>query len=285
MKLKAKLESMDGIDKAIAALYAPGTGDLEGSFILQVEAVDGFALEDVAGLKTSLQKDKSRIKQLSEQLKPFEGLDPEAAKKAMAKMGEMDSWDPEQKQKEWKERTQRQFETAAETRVKQATEKYELQQKELLKDNESLSSQLNRVLVEENAMRAMTNPEHKVASPKLLLPHVIARTKVERLDDGRRQVVVVDDEGNVRLSLKPGSKQAPMSIDELVAEMKTKEDYQIAFAGSGGSGPGIKPGSSGGSGNISKTDKERLKALPAEERLKELRRNEGANLSQQSANK
>ncbi len=83
-------------------------------------------------------------------------------------------------------------------------------------------------------------------SPKLLLPHIKSRMKVIE-QDGEFHARIVDDSGNVRIGKGQGS--APMTLSELVEEMKQDKEFAPAFRGTGSSGGGASrsSGSAGGS--------------------------------------
>ncbi len=78
--------------------------------------------------------------------------------------------------------------------------------------------------------------------PELLLPHVQKHVKV----DENFTVQVVDAKGDPRVN----GKGEPLSISDLIAEMRANEIYGRAFEGSGQSGSGTRPtnGSAGGTG-------------------------------------
>ncbi len=74
-----------------------------------------------------------------------------------------------------------------------------------------------------------------------LKPIVKQFVKVEH-QDGQAKFVVYDENGSQWYNTKTGD---PLTITELVSEMAQMEDYADLFAGSGNSGGGARPGSSG----------------------------------------
>lgn len=74
MALKLKLDTLDGLDDAIKALYVAKDGKFELS-------VDG--IEDTGGLKTALQKEREARAKLEGSLKAFDGVDPAQYKNLM----------------------------------------------------------------------------------------------------------------------------------------------------------------------------------------------------------
>lgn len=75
---------IDSIDKAPEALRPFYSQDsASGKFRLVVREVDGFALENVAGLRSTLQDQKAKHDRAQAALKAFEGLDPAKAREAL----------------------------------------------------------------------------------------------------------------------------------------------------------------------------------------------------------
>lgn len=82
-------------------------------------------------------------------------------------------------------------------------------------------------------------------TPRLLMPHMKTQVKVME-QDGQFVARVVDAAGNVRIGKGQGA--SPMSIAELVDEMKTSTEYAPAFRGTGSSGGGASRSAGGASG-------------------------------------
>lgn len=246
MALKAVLTSLDGIDDSIKALYV----EKDGKHILDVETVEGYALEDVSGLKTALGKERTTRERLERDVVKFKDLDPDKAREALAKLEELTSIDP------------------AKEADKIANTKFEAAKSQLLEKHQgdltardgkisSLEGLVDQLARKQEAIAAIA--EHK-GSVDLLLPHVLNITKSEVTDDGVR-VKVLQPDGNDRVN----GKGDPMSIRELVAEMRQSDIYGPAFEGSGQSGSGKQPNGGGGGapqkGNFGGTKEERAAAI------------------------
>ena len=96
--------------------------------------------------------------------------------------------------------------------------------------------------------------------PELLPPHVQKHVKV----DENYNVQVVDAKGDPRVN----GKGEPLSISDLIAEMKATEVYGRAFEGSGQSGSGMRPTNGTGGTGITrrsefKTEKDRAAFVDA----------------------
>ena len=226
MALKAILDTLDGLAADVAKEYTKGT---DGKFVLQVTPINGFALENVEGLKTALGKERENNRVATESIKAFEGLDPIKAREALTKITEMANWTPEQKVKEQIEAIKSQLVDA------HGKEKTTLEKK-----LQSYQKQLSNALITAAATQAIS--AHK-GIPDLLLPHVERQTRIRETGDGQLVVEVIDKDGNPRVD----GNGKPLSIEMLVEGMKASDTFARAFEGSGASGSGA--GNKGGAGN------------------------------------
>lgn len=231
MALKAILTTLDGLDENTKKLYV----EKNGKFVLDVEAADGWNLEDVTALKKALSKERDGHKTAIDQLKVFEGLDAEEARKAIEQLKELDG---------------KPLDKAVEERIKvregQLVGKHETERKKLSDRASKLQQQLEHELTVSAATRALAS---KGANTELLLPHIQRHLKVVEQGDRWLSQVVDPLSGNARISNKAGSTE-PMTLDELVAEFEQNPTYASGFPGSGNSGSGKTKGKdSGGSGS------------------------------------
>lgn len=100
---------------------------------------------------------------------------------------------------------------------------------------EALKGQLYNILVENTAKSAIAESKGDI---ELLMPFVSRNVKAVE-ENGEYKVYVVDGSGDVRYSGVTGQ---PMSINELVREMKTNERYARLFDSEAPSGGGFVPG-------------------------------------------
>lgn len=243
MALKAILDSLDGLSADVAKEYKKGD---DGKFRLDVTEVNGFALEDVAGLRSSLSKERENVRTLKEQSKTFEGLDPAKARDAIKKVEEMANWTPEQKVKEQIE--------AVKTQLLDAHGK----EKRALEDRQSkLTKQLEESMIRSVATQAIVELKGTKDAPMVMMPHIERQTRL-RETDGKYIVEVIGQDGNPRLT---GSQGTAMTIAQLVDEMKTQDAWAFCFEGKNAKG-------GGSSSNGGKTGGVDLSKLTPVERLK-----------------
>jgi hypothetical protein len=98
--------------------------------------------------------------------------------------------------------------------------------------NEALKNQLYGLMVTNTATSALIAAD--VLDPTLLMPFIREQVKVEE-EDGKFKVTVVNEAGDTRYS---GSTGEPMSIKELVTEMKATERYMPLFKSDAPTGGG-----------------------------------------------
>ncbi|WP_029581949.1 hypothetical protein [Bradyrhizobium sp. URHD0069] len=223
MALKAIVETIESVPEAARGFYKEN----EGKFILEVEPVDGFGLEDVSGLKNTLGKEMTLRKRLEKDVLKFKDIDPDKARDALARLEELGNIDPT---KEADKIVSERLEAAK----RQLLEKHG----EEIKTRDGRIGQLTKtvegLLIDQSATAALAESKGSV---ELLLPHVQKHTRV-REDNGRFVVEVVDKDGNARIGNAKGD---PMTIADLVQEMRQSDAFGRAFEGSGQSGSGTQP--------------------------------------------
>ncbi len=239
MALAPFVTTLEGLAEPVAKEYVKNEKD--GKFYLNVTPTEGFALENVKGLKDALSQERSRADTAEQKLTVFKDIDPAAARDALSKVDEMKNWTPEQKVRE-----------QIEAREAQLTTKYGNERKGLEEQIGVLKNQLQGMLVTNAATKAILDAE---GVPDLLLPIVERQVRMRAMANGEYVVEIVDGKNNPRVSPRPGISE-PMTIAELVAELKTSNTFARAFNGNGASGGGAtgvaKSGagaSGGGAGN------------------------------------
>lgn len=229
MALKAILDSIDSLPDAIKAEYRPGTADekLEGKFVLAVDAVSGFALENVDGLKSALGSERQTRQQLEGKITAFGDLDPVKVKTDLEKYEALKAIDPKQ---EAGKLAEAQFESAKAQLIAQHQQELE----PLKGETQKLRGEVSKLLVDAAAVTALSNAK---GSTDLLLPHVQRHTRVAE-KDGKFVVEVIDGSGVPRIGDSQGN---PMTIDQLVSEMKKDSKFARAFDADEPEGSGNRP--------------------------------------------
>lgn len=215
----------------------------EGMYYLDVIPSGGFALEPVDGLKSALQKERSRAETAERGLKTFDGIDPEKARKAEDRIKTLQAATSGEK-----------FEAEVQARMTSINEKHRLDLEGSDQEKAVLMGQLQEEIVNARAVAALNKLK---GNADLLLPHILARTKVVKVDlgDGKSRfeprVIDPSNPGQDLITKTPGS-TAPMALEELVSTMKENEVFAAGFEDVNASGFGSGNEGKGGGGGAKK---------------------------------
>ncbi|UST97768.1 hypothetical protein [Pseudomonas siliginis] len=226
MTLKFQLDSLEGVDESIQALYV----EKDGKFVLGIEGLP--QPEDVSGLKFKVQELLDEKKAEAEKRKAAEDQARLDREEALRKSGNV-----EELEKSW-------------------SEKYARREAELSGQLESTNATLQGQIRDLTVGRTATEIATTLAIPgsaKALLPHIERRLSVEQRD-GKPTVVVLDAAG----------KLSAATLDELKAEFTNDPAFGPLIAGSKASGGGAGGAGKGGGaakGNIGGTKEERQAAI------------------------
>lgn len=217
-KLKAVVDTLDSVPEPLRELY---TKDNDGKFRLDSDH------EDANGLRRNRDEVLREKRELAKKLEAFGELTPEEAQALL---------------KERSEREENKAKAAGEfEKLKgQLIEKHEKEKDSLTKKIGRLTSGLEKMLKRDRARSALLAAEGDV---DLMLPHVLDQLKVVEKGEDEYDVVVIDKQGQPRIA---NAKGEAMSIDQLVAEMKTDAKYGRGFKGGAASGSGAGDGGKGG---------------------------------------
>lgn len=248
MAIKAIVTKLEDAPEALREHYA----EKDGKFYLSVDAVDGYALEDVTGLKSALGAERTKREQLEAAVVKFKDLDPDKARAALTELEELKKIDPS---KEADKIANTKFEAAKAQLMESHKREIEARDGRLGK----LTGLVDNLARRQEAIAAIAAEKGSV---DLLLPHVLSVTKSEIGDEAEAvKIKVLQPDGNERVN----GKGEAMSIRELVAEMKGSETFARAFDGDGhtGSGKEHDKGDGGGSkkGDFGGTREERRAAI------------------------
>lgn len=184
-----------------------------------------YALEDVGGLKSALQKERTDNQAKDTKLKDYEGLDPKAAREAIKRLKEI-SEDPT---------TDEKVKVKVDSMIKQISEKHAGEIKTYADSNSLLEREIETLLVDNAIAGALQKHKLVDGGAELITPKLKQQVKVVKLDGGRRAARVIDENGQERVSMKKGN-NGPMDIDELVELTSKSKIGKVVFAGSGASG-------------------------------------------------
>ncbi|CAI8801420.1 Scaffolding protein [Pseudomonas sp. IT-P74] len=214
--LKFQIDSLDGVDEAVRALYT----EKDGKFVLGIEGLP--QQEDVSGLK-------AKVDELLGEKKAAEKKAREAEEAARLEREELarKSGNVEELERSWSEKYNR----------REAELNGTLEQ-----ERQTLSGQIRDLTVG----RTATDIASALAIPgsaEALLPHIERRLSVEQRD-GKPVVVVLDKQG----------KLSAASLDELKAEFANNTAFAPLIAGSKASGGGAGGAGNGGGAALKRSE-------------------------------
>lgn len=229
MTLKAMLDSLDAADEAVRGHYV----EKDGKFVLDVATVNGWALEDVKGLKSALSAERKGKRDAVQHLKAFGDYD-EA----------LDTFEPAVDATEYgrmKTQLEKLKDAKPDEKAKAEREAWEKQVLDKhageLKTRDGMVTELNAHLQKHLVLGAAATAigKHK-GDVDLLMPHVRASARLEKNGKGDYAVKVVGPDGNPLVSQKSGE-TGDMTIDEYVGTV-LKDRFPAAYEGTGSSGTG-----------------------------------------------
>lgn len=212
-KLKAFVASLDEVPENLRELYVEQE---DGRF-----KIDADDVEDVKGLKSALEKERKEAKSLRAQAEKFKGVDPE-------KYAELTA------QAEAAERKTLENKGQYDAIVTQLKAKHTEELDKAKADQKALFGEIERRAIEVDAVQAIQKLKGRPNAPKLMLPHIKAQARVRQVD-GKFVTEVLGEDGQPRIADGTG---APMTVEQLVAEMRKSDDFSGLFEGDGKSGGG-----------------------------------------------
>lgn len=213
----------------------PALLEKDGKFVFQAELP-----HEVQGLKTALSKERGFKKQLEDQLKGFEGIDPEVARQMLQKQQEIEAQQAREKG-DWatrEEQLKSQLAKDLASREKHYTTELEQREQRL----KAMQNSLNRYIIEAQATAAIAAAK---GTPELLMPHIQRQVQIVE-ENGDFVARVIDAQGQPRIADINGT---PFSIRHLIEEMKADPIYGRAFESSGAGGSGASNASRGAAGS------------------------------------
>jgi hypothetical protein len=238
-QLDLVVEKLDAVPEPLRALYA----EQDGKFRLKVNGV-----EDPTALKGALDKERRAAREAEKQASQWRALGktPEEIAQLLAAQAEAEE-QKAAKAGEWEKlRSQMNEKHAADLKAKDDA-------------IAKMRSALEKHLIDAQAATAIAAAK---GVPELLLPHVQKHVRVVE-EDGEYSVRVVDAKGDPRVN----GKGDPLTIADLVGEMRQSTVFGRAFEGSGRSGGGMPVAN--GAGGAGGHD---LSNLPPTARLTEARK-------------
>jgi len=230
LKPKVTTAELEALPEEIRQYYKPIDGS-DDTHLLQVQSAGGYALENVAPLKSALEKTKKDLKAAEGTLAKFkidvdgekQLIDPEEAIRAM------------EAQASGTEGVEERISAAVKSTTERLNRQHETKIEELTSKLSSTTSELDSMLLTTAGMSAISEAG---GNPKFLMPVFKSRARVVQDEEGKRVVEILGEDGTPRAGSGPGGRMTP---DELFQELSADEDYAAAFSGGTSTGTGSKP--------------------------------------------
>jgi hypothetical protein len=231
MALLPTVQDINEVDENLRGHYK----ETDNGFILDVTPTNGYELDNVSGLKSALEKERGLRADLARKAKDFEGMDAGELRSKLTRLEELEALDPSKD-------VDKLIEAKVGSIKEQLSAKHKKELEAMGDSNKALSSQLQKLLVDDKATQAIISAGGNDKTLAFMLHAVKNQTKVEN-KDGKLITTVVDSFGNERIGDSNGN---PMTVEQLVAEMKSADIWSGAFPGRNKSGGGRPSDSSGG---------------------------------------
>ena len=213
MPLPAVVESLDEIPEIARDEYRQ---DADGKRFIR-EAVAGPG-DDLAELKRALEREKAERRKFARLAEERGSVDPEEYKALKAAQ-------------EAREREEAERKGHFDKIIAQKDSQYQQELSKRDADLKAALSAVERYVLDAEIAQAVSAHKGKL---KILAPHVKAQLKAIN-EGGQYRVAVIDADGDERFNPKTN---APMTVAELVAEMKLDPEFGGAFESSGATGGG-----------------------------------------------
>lgn len=252
MAFKAIIDKLEDVEESVRQFYVQKD---DGKFHLEIEGLEDNS-SALKAAQTALKRANDDAAKRRKQLEDWQaiGKTPEEILTLINKQAE----DQRRREEEDAANKGQWEQLRVQMNEKHAGEIKKLQDQIAGKDRDiaALRSRLESHVVQSAAVAAIAGEK---GIPELLLPAVRNSIKlVENNTTGQFDIQVVDTKGEPRVN----GKGEPLTLAELVGEMRNSEVYGRAFEGTGATGSGAQPPRGGPPGNIArradlKTEKER----------------------------
>lgn len=248
MPIPAIVDAVDALPEAIRPLYRQGDGDLKGKFVLDVEEhPTGYRLENPKPLRSALESERAEFRRVSDQLKQYGDLTPDAVSSLRKQLEALKSNVPAE-----------QVQAMVRAEIDQHRKSWDGEKQKLQSHAERLQSLVRSTYVDtiakQEALALGADPKHV----DLLVRVLRDVAEVEIPEKGDPKVFLKNDAGGVRTS---PTGTGDMTIREWI-ETTARKEYPALFSGGGATGGGRTGGDSGGAGGAFVISAQQVKSNP-----------------------
>jgi len=222
MSLLAAVATLDGLDETTAKLYK---ADGE-RFVLDVQPVDGFVLENVTGLKSTVTNLRGQLDEANKLNKAWDAIDktPAEAQEALTKVESMKDWTPEERVAEQIEAKTKEVASSKQAEIDALNVRFGITMASLE------AATVKQALIDAATKANFVSP---TLAPKLFRDSVKLQEK-----DGVFTAIVVNNQGEQRTSVQANGDIKAVSIEDYIAEQAKLPEYLPLIQGNPASGTG-----------------------------------------------
>lgn len=242
MPLIPVVEDINQVDENLRGHYK----QTDQGFVLDVQPTNGYSLENVAALKSALGKERATAQELSRKIGAFASLgdlDPSDISQRLEELEKLKQLDPN---KEADKLAEAKFKSVQE----QMTSKFTKELTSSKTEAEKYKNELKKLKVDDAARQAIIAAGGDDTTAMIMMPHVKARLSLQETENGF-MTQVLDLNGHPAIADTAGT---PMSVQQLVEEMRSEPSWAKVFPGRNRSGGGRPSDSNGGTPNLSKVN-------------------------------
>ena len=239
MALPARITKLEEVGEGFRSEYKEVEGG--GAYVLDVSPVDGLSLTDPTPLKSALTAERNGNKSLKGLLAKLGVVDEKGSVSDKAEETVTSLLAEAERARRYDEK-----QPTLKERVDEGVAEYKRQWKAerdaLLKQNDSLTSQIDELLVESQGFSALMGvADLDESSAKILLPHLAKLVKVRQTERGRREVYLPDKNGDPEIEVDRDGSARNLGIEDAVRKMKAMEMFRHVFNGRGLRGSDARP--------------------------------------------
>lgn len=234
MPLDPIVEDISSVDESVRGFYK----ESEYGYVLDVAPKNGFALENVEGLKSALGKERAKAQTYESKLKGFSelgDLDASTIQEKLERLNQLEQLDPTKEADKIAEAKLKSFQ-------EQMASKHQKELGSIQSSAEKYKAQLKNLLIDDAAKSAILSAGGNEKTVAYMLPHLKAKLSLQETENGF-MTQVVDQQGNPQIGDSSGN---PMTINQLVESMKQEELWAGAFPGRNKNGGGRPSDANGG---------------------------------------
>lgn len=231
MPLLPIVEDINQVEESLRGHYK----QTDKGFMLDIQPANGYGLEDVSGLKSALSKERAKAQELEKKMSNFSNYDPSDLQDKLSRLEQLESLDPS-----------KEADKIAEAKLKslqdQMSTKHKKEIESLQGSSDKYKTQLKNLLIDDAAKNAILSAGGDERTITYMLPHVKSQLSLQETENGF-MTQVVDGNGYPQVGDSNGN---PMTINQLIENMKSQDLWSGAFPGRNKSGGGRSSDATGG---------------------------------------